>query len=552
MKNRTDQQLLAEYADGKAEDAFAELVRRHVDPVYSAALRVVGDPAMAQDVTQGVFLALAKHAGHLTGRPVLSGWLHRTARNLAANVVRSEVRRHAREREAASMTELLTTPSGPSWSEIGPHLDAALIDLSEPDRDAVMLRYFEKKSAKEMAGILGVSAQAAQKRVNRAVERLRELFAQRGVTTSVGALAAALSADAVHAAPTGLAAAIIATAPGAGAVTATTSAIATQAIVMTTLQKSLVTATVVLLAGTGIYQARQVSRLNNDLRALERQHASLTEESERSQQERDEARAQLARLRAEKTAWTKPNEELLRLRGMAGVARRATAEAEQLKAQLAKQAENAASNPVAGAMAQAMERQMEGSLSRMTAALQLNDEQVHEVRDILMRQAQAMAAGMQQAMSGRYDQDELSRLRHENGSAQELIKALLTPDQLAAYADYERAEAAHNASMLANSELLQMQSNIGLTEEQMDRAYAALYEVHFGQMTNAGGPDPTTPTSPADPLVAQAELLQQAMERKLASMEPILTEAQLQSYRRQQEIQLQLVKEMMEKMQSGN
>src|SRR5208283_1933404 len=104
-----DQQLLREYAEGRAEAAFAELVRRHVDLVYSAALRMVRDAHLAQDVSQGVFVALAYNAPQLTDRPVLSGWLHRTTQNLAANVVRSDVRRRAREREAATMNELIST-----------------------------------------------------------------------------------------------------------------------------------------------------------------------------------------------------------------------------------------------------------------------------------------------------------------------------------------------------------------------------------------------------------------------------------------------------------
>jgi RNA polymerase sigma factor (sigma-70 family) len=144
----TDQQLLHDYAERRSEAAFAELVRRHVDLVYSAALRMVRDVHLAEDVTQGVFVALAQNARQLTDRPVLSGWLHRTAQNLAANTVRSDVRRRAREQEAAAMNELLATESNAIWEHIAPHLDDALGELSEPDRDALLLRYFERKSAR--------------------------------------------------------------------------------------------------------------------------------------------------------------------------------------------------------------------------------------------------------------------------------------------------------------------------------------------------------------------------------------------------------------------
>ena len=164
MNDRTDSQLLRDYAEHRSEPAFTELVRRHVDFVYSAARRMVCDSHLAEDVTQGVFLALAKNALQLTDRPVLSGWLHRTAQNIAAQTVRTDVRRRAREREAAAMNELLSTGSQASWEHIAPHLDTAWGELSEPDRDALLLRFFERKSAHEMAQALGISDLAAQKR----------------------------------------------------------------------------------------------------------------------------------------------------------------------------------------------------------------------------------------------------------------------------------------------------------------------------------------------------------------------------------------------------
>ena len=109
LSAQNDQQLLRDYAANRSEAAFAELVRRHVDLVYSAAMRMVRDPHLAEDVTQGVFVALARNARQLTDRSVLSGWLHRTAQNIAAQTVRSDVRRRAREQEAAAMNELLAT-----------------------------------------------------------------------------------------------------------------------------------------------------------------------------------------------------------------------------------------------------------------------------------------------------------------------------------------------------------------------------------------------------------------------------------------------------------
>src|SRR3974390_84794 len=210
MMGVSDQQLLREYAEHRSEAAFAELVRRHVDFVYSAAVRMVRDAHLAQDVAQGTFVALARNAAKLTERPVLSGWLHRTARNLAAETVRKDVRRRAREQEAAVMTDLLAIEPHPRCADLAPHLDASLDELSEPDRDAVLLRYFEGKSAREMSQSLGISEEAAQKRVSRAVERLRAHFTERGVTVGASGLVLLITANAVQAAPTGLASEVLA------------------------------------------------------------------------------------------------------------------------------------------------------------------------------------------------------------------------------------------------------------------------------------------------------------------------------------------------------
>src|SRR2546427_10322698 len=192
--------------------------------VYSAALRMVCDSHLAEDVTQCAFLALAKNAAQLTDRPVLSGWLHRTAHNIAAQTVRSDVRRRAREQEAAAMNELHEPDA--VWEQIAPHLDNALGELSDADRDALLLRYFEGKSAREMAQTLGTSEEAAQKRVSRAVERLREFFTKRGVTVGSSGLVVVNSANAVQAAPVGLAVTISSAAALTGTAFQTTTAIA--------------------------------------------------------------------------------------------------------------------------------------------------------------------------------------------------------------------------------------------------------------------------------------------------------------------------------------
>jgi hypothetical protein len=230
------------------------------------------------------------------------------------------------------------------------------------------------------------------------------------------------------------------------------------------------------------------------------------------------------------------------LRGMAGVARRANLEAEQLRKQLAQQASEAGTNPITGAMAdamkQAMDQQVENRLARMTASLHLTPEQAQSTREILKRQAQVMSAGMQQAFAGKFDKEEILRLGKDAGNPDTQIKALLTPDQQAAYPSYEKEEAAHNAGMAANSELMQLQATLDLTPEQQDRVFAALYENNFNLLTGASKPAAGN----------QTEGMQWVLEQQIKVLEPLLTPTQLETYRQQKASQAKLMKDIMNKM----
>jgi RNA polymerase sigma factor (sigma-70 family) len=315
MDDQTDAQLLRAYAERRSDAAFAELVRRHIDLVHSAAHRMVGDTHLAEDVTQATFLALAKNAAQLTERPVLAGWLHRTAQNIAAQTIRTDVRRRAREQVAAAMNELLASSPEANWEQIAPHLDAALGDLTEPERDAVLLRYFQRQSARDMAQTLGISDEAAQKRVSRAVERLREFFAKRGVTVGASGLAVIVSANAVQAAPVGLALTISTAAALTATTLATTATVtATKALAMTALQKTIVIATITGLAGIGIYEARQASQLREQVQTLQQRQGLLTEQIKQLSTERDGVTNQLAALHASHERLKGNSNELLKLR----------------------------------------------------------------------------------------------------------------------------------------------------------------------------------------------------------------------------------------------
>jgi RNA polymerase sigma factor (sigma-70 family) len=337
VNDSTDQTLLREYAERHSEAAFSELVRRHVDLVYSAAFRMTSQATAAQDVSQAVFLALAQNAARLADHPVLSGWLHCTARNLAAKTVRAAVRRQHHEQEAVAMNQLLSADTEPPWAHIAPHLDAALGELDDTERDAIMLRYFERKSAPEIAAQVGISAEAAQKRVSRAVERLRALFATRGVTVGAGGLVAVISANAVQAAPAGLAA-TISTVALAGAVVSHSTIITatTKTIAMTALQKTLITATAAVVVGGGIYQARHTSQLQARVETLQQEQAPLAEQVQQLRQERDEASSRLAEASnriAELNGQVAPlNSEVVKLRAETVRLRGASKELAALKA----------------------------------------------------------------------------------------------------------------------------------------------------------------------------------------------------------------------------
>jgi RNA polymerase sigma factor (sigma-70 family) len=219
-----DATLLRRYAETRAEDAFAELVRRHLDGVYSSALRRVGgDVHLAQDVAQQVFIALARKAPSVARHRVVTSWLYTVTRNEAANVVRREQRRKAREHEAQTMQHLLTNTVPPAdWSQVGPVLDAVIDELGETERAAILLRFVDGRGFAEIGAALRLSEDAARMRLERALDKLRALLARRGIASTSAALGVALANHAVGAAPAGLAGAVSGAAVAAAAASAAT------------------------------------------------------------------------------------------------------------------------------------------------------------------------------------------------------------------------------------------------------------------------------------------------------------------------------------------
>ena len=317
-----DLELLGQFAREQSQDAFTELVNRHLNLVYSAALRRVRLPQLAEEVSQSVFTNLARHADKLAPDTILTAWLYQVTRHAAIDVVRREATRQAREQIALQMTDMNDSPA--NWAQIEPLLDEAMDSLEAPDRTALLLRYFENKSLREIGEALGASEDAAQKRVSRAVERLREYFARHKVSVGAGGLVALLSANAVTAAPIGLTTSVATGSVLAATISAPTTALLakTIAITMTTTQKIIVATVFAGALVVGVHQGRQASNLRHQVQALQeaqqKQHTVLADQVQQLERERDRALSQVAALSTPSPTQRGGTNEVLKLRGEVG------------------------------------------------------------------------------------------------------------------------------------------------------------------------------------------------------------------------------------------
>ncbi len=278
------QQLLAEYVREGSEAAFRELVSRYLDFVYSAALRLVdGDGHRAQDVAQTVFVDLARKAGTFAQGVMLGGWLHRHTCFVAANVMRGERRRQARERLAVEMSALEQVPEA-DFSKIAPILDEAINELDESERTAIVLRFFERRDFRAVGEAIGGSEDGARMRVNRALGKLEVVLKRHGVSSTAAALSVTLAAHTVQAAPAGLAAAIVSTAGIGGSAAA---AMGAKIVTMSLMQKFSVVAVVLASVATPVLvhfesqkrleaQGREMKRQAELLAQLETENERLT------------------------------------------------------------------------------------------------------------------------------------------------------------------------------------------------------------------------------------------------------------------------------------
>ena len=434
-----DIDLIGQFAREQSQDAFTELVNRHLGLVYSAALRQVRSPHLAEDIAQSVFTNLARHAAKLSPDTNLTAWLYRATRNAAIDVIRSEARRQAREQLSLQMSAINDNDSPADWSHIEPHLDEAMDALDDADRTAILMRYFEKKSLSEVGTALGASEDAAQKRVSRAVERLREFLAKRKVAVGATGLVALLSANAVQAVP-----AVFATTVATGAVIASatlstsTAATTTIAIAMTTTQKVLVAVLLTGAVAAGVYEGLQASHYRERVKALEQQQeqgADQQKQFDRLKKERDDATVKLAQVIDENNSLKKRPADTLKLRNEVGQLKRENTEIAS-KSALSK----VTANPEARNMLREQQKMGMGMLYKgFFDQAKLAPDMKEKFNELLADHVMQNVDTITTALRDKPAKEQLDQaFAAQQAQLQQQVSEMLGPDGLAQFNDYSK------------------------------------------------------------------------------------------------------------------
>jgi RNA polymerase sigma factor (sigma-70 family) len=435
MQALDDMQLLQQYASGRSEEAFSALVSRHINLVFSAALRSVNNPALAEEITQAVFVMLARKAQGLRHGTVLSGWLYQTARLTAANFLRTETRRQQREHQAY-IQSTMNEPEPEAWTRVGPLLEEAMAQLNEKDRDAIVLRFFEGKALKEVGNALGATEDAAKMRVSRALDKLRDFFHRRGITLSAGALSAAIAENSIQAAPMGLATSVASAAAGivqGPALTASTLTLVRGTIHMMTSTKIGVAIGACAAATIIGLQWQQVSSEKQLVKQLQDQ---VSEQAQSNRAQLAELQQLRERMASDAKSMDAMSRDAAKSRANASAAREA-----KLTAEASKKAAASASNgnPLAAMfkdpdLMKAM-RDQQASMLKMQYAplvkqLNLSPEQTDKFYQILVDQA---SKGLEALQSGKFSPDDM---KSNTQSTQADLQALLGDAGMTQYKDF--------------------------------------------------------------------------------------------------------------------
>jgi RNA polymerase sigma factor (sigma-70 family) len=476
-------QFIREPAGRAGQDAFTALVERHLNLVYSAALRQVRSPQLAEEISQTVFTQLAQHAGSLKPGTILAAWLHQVTHHAAIDVIRREGRRQAREQIASEMSRLMDD-NPVDWTVIEPLLDEAVQSLDETDRAAIIMRFFENKSLREVGEALGTSDDAAQKRVSRALERLREDFGRRKIAAAAAGLAAVISAHAVQAAPTGLST-TIASGSFAAAVPVSATLTAAKIIAMTTLQKVTVGVVLVGAAATIAYQQHHVSQLQQQNETLTTQMAAdktLIQQVEELKRERDSVTNELASLREENATLKKHPSEVLKLRGEVGV----------LQDQKAKLGATAAINKMTATpeARQLLHDQQKAGMgvvyNTLARRLKLSPDQAEKLNDVLADYVMRNVDQVTTALRDKPTPDQLNQMfAAETATLNQNVQELVGPDGLTKFEDY-------NKNLLSSLTVEQFSGSFTGTDEEKkakaDKLRQAIQQEAQAALAGAGLP----------------------------------------------------------------
>jgi RNA polymerase sigma factor (sigma-70 family) len=557
----SDLELLQSFARDRSQDAFTELVRRHLNLVFSAALRLVRSSQLAEEVAQSVFSDLARDTAKLQPDTVLVAWLHSVTRRTAVDFIRKESHRQLREQIAIETNAMNTSDA--QWTDIEPLLDEAVAALDETDRIAVLLRYFENKSLREVGAQLGVSDDTAQKRVSRAVEKLREFFCKRKITIGAGSLGVLITANAVQAAPVGLittiSAAVVA---GTAVTTSTVIATVTKTIAMTTLQKTLITATVAVLAGAGIYEARQAAQLRDQVQTLQQSQAPLAEQIQNLQKSFSDATNRLADLLEENTKIKsgQNQKELLALRGKVTVLSNQAAKA-------AKDAANKAKNPMMNMSSDPLmleqehaqtSRKVKRDYAKLFADLNLPQDKADALNDLIVKKLNVYVDLNSDLVGSNPDQSQMDKMK---AAAQKIqaagneINQLLGADDYSKFKNYEDTMDQRYEVSGPQGFARELPAGQALTSDQTEQLISAMAEVEQNFKFSSGA-RPTSPQGltaivtekPASEINVDAFTaeIQQLDDRYLARAQSILTPDQITAFQsyladRKQDLEYSLI-----------
>jgi RNA polymerase sigma factor (sigma-70 family) len=482
---KTDHELLRQFSAEHSQDAFTTLVNRYINLVYSAALRQVRSPDLAQEVSQTVFSKLSQHAAELKKDTVLTPWLYQVTRRAAIDVVRREARRQAREQMAIQMSDVNDSPG--AWAEIEPLLDEAMDSLDHVDRAAILLRYFESRSLREVGEILGASEDAAQKRVSRAIERLRAFLGKRGVSVGAGGLVTLLSTHAIQGAPAGLVGTVAAGALlTSSALSVPTALSITKAIAMTTTQKIVIAALAAGALAVGVYQTRQISHLRarvDNSSGDSAQVAALSNQVHELQAERDRATGSLAALSAENETLKKKPADVLKLRGEVGRLRQ-------------ENAQMGSSSPLSKVTASPESRKLLRDQQKLgmgaiykgfSQLVKATPEQTDKFNDLLADHIMQNVDNVTTALRDKLSPEEMNRLFvAQDADLQQKVEELLGPEAASQYHDYTK----HLLSSLTAEQFKGMLTGADDAKADKSKQFAnALQEATQAALAKAGLPE---------------------------------------------------------------